>query len=148
MVTLDVLRGFALCGVMLGNMVVFSGRWGPRGGPPPTTRDHVAEWFLNLCVHSKAQTLLTFLFGLGFAMQLLRADERDEPVTGLYLRRLAALLVFGALHVTVLWWGDVLWNYALAGLGLFPFVRVSNRARLVWALIFIFVPHLLSLIHI
>jgi uncharacterized protein len=145
MVSLDVLRGFALCGVMIGNMIAYNWSMGAgAAGAPSGTLDHIAQWFLIIAVHSKAQTTLCLLFGLGFAMQLIRAEERGEPVTGLYLRRLAALLGFGLLHITALWWGDVTWTYAIAGLGLFPFVRVSNRARVIWALGFVFVPRLIA----
>lgn len=142
-VTLDVLRGFALCGVMIGNMVLYSGKWARHGpAPDPTTLDEIAEWFLMIFVDSKAQTLLTLLFGFGFAVQLLRAEERGAPVMGLYVRRLVVLFAFGALHVTLLWWGDVTWTYAVSGFGLLAFLRTSNRARVVWALGFIFVPSL------
>lgn len=160
-VTLDVLRGFALCGVLIGNMVLYSGQWAERGpAPEPTTLDEIAEWLLTIFVHSKAQTLLTLLFGLGFAVQLLRAEERCEPVIGLYLRRLVVLFALGALHVTVLWWGDVTWTYAVSGFGLLAFVSTSSRsgarlrslsfrslvaskrARVAWALVLTFVPYL------
>ena len=144
LVTLDVLRGFALCGVMVGNMVLYSGQWAERGpAQDPPALDQIADWFLTIFVHSKAQTLLTLLFGFGFAAQLLRAEDRGQPVVGLYVRRLAALFALGALHVTVLWWGDVTWTYAVSGFGLLAFLRTSNRARVGWALGLIFIPYLL-----
>jgi len=146
-VTLDVLRGLALLGVIIGNMVLYSGAFVGLGrGATPSTLDHVAEWFHAIFVQSKAQTLLTLLFGFGFAAQLLRAEARGEPVMGLYVRRLVVLLAFGALHVTLLWWGDVMWGYAIAGFGLLAFVRASNRTRLVWAVVLTFVPTLLNAI--
>ena len=147
LLTLDVLRGFALLGVLIGNMVLYSGRWatGP-GGPPPSTLDVIASWFISIFVDSKAQTTLTLLFGFGFAAQLLRAEQRGEPVLGVYLRRLSALLVLGALHVTVLWWGDVTWTYAVAGFGLLAFLRCSNRALLIWGLVLSFVPYVVMLL--
>jgi uncharacterized protein len=145
-VSLDVLRGFALCGVMIGNMVLYSGRWvthGARGpGQELTILDQVARWFLTIFVDSKAQTLLTFLFGFGFAVQLLRAEGRREPVMGLYVRRLGALFVLGVLHITLLWWGDVTWTYAVSGFGLLAFLRTSNRTRVICGLALIFVPFL------
>jgi uncharacterized protein len=144
LVTLDVLRGFALCGVMIGNMVLYSGEWaqsGPR--PEPGALDEIADWFLNIFVRSKAQTLLTLLFGFGFAVQLLRAQERGEPVMGLYVRRMVVLFLFGVAHVALLWWGDVVWGYAIVGFLMLPFLRASNRTRLVWGLGLIFVPTLL-----
>lgn len=138
-VTLDVLRGLALLGVLFGNIFwLYSARRWERV-PEPARVDVIARWFVALFVQSKAQTLLTFLFGFGFAAQLLRAQERKTPVTGLYVRRLLALWALGALHV-MLFWGDVTWTYAVAGFGLLLFQRTSNRTRLVWALLLTFIP--------
>ncbi|HXU74468.1 MAG TPA: DUF418 domain-containing protein [Polyangia bacterium] len=135
--TLDVLRGFALLGVLLGNSYwLYSARF--LEAPPDTSRfDAIARWIQALLVESKAQTLLTFLFGFGFAAQLLRAEARHEPVMGIYLRRLFVLLAIGLLHV-MLWWGDVTWTYAVAGFALLLFLRTSDRARLVWAALLTF----------
>jgi uncharacterized protein len=146
LLTLDVLRGFALLGVLIGNMVLYSGRW--AGGPvgERSTLDVIALWFISIFVDNKAQTTLTLLFGFGFAAQLLRAEQRGEPVLGVYLRRLGALFVLGALHVTVLWWGDVTWTYAVAGFGLLAFLRCSNRTLLVWGLVLSFVPYIATLL--
>jgi uncharacterized protein len=144
LVTLDVLRGFALCGVMIGNMVLYSGEWARSGpGPEPGALDEIADWLLDIFVRGKAQTLLTLLFGFGFAIQLLRAEERGEPVLGLYVRRMVVLFLFGVAHVALLWWGDVVWGYAIVGFLMLPFLRVSNRTRLIWGLGLIFVPALL-----
>lgn len=144
LLSLDVLRGFALCGVLIGNMVLYSGEWAARGKQPkPDLIEELAGWFLMLFVHSKAQTLLTFLFGFGFAAQLLRAEERGEPVLAMYLRRMAALFVLGWAHVTLLWWGDVTWGYSIAGLGMLLFYRASNRTRVIAGLVLIFVPAVL-----
>jgi uncharacterized protein len=117
-----------------------------RGFDPPHDKgrlDELSGWLVDLLVQSKAQTLLTFLFGFGFAVQLLRAEARHEPVMALYVRRLFVLLAIGTLHV-MLWWGDVTWTYAVAGFGLLLFQRTSNRRRLIWAAILIFVPTLLN----
>lgn len=144
-VVLDVLRGLALFGVLVGNTYrLYSGMFlGSLAGYEPYGADLAAGWFVNLAVQSKAQTLLTFLFGLGFAAQLIRGQERGEPVVGLYVRRMLALAAFGALHITLLWWGDVLWTYAVAGFGLLLFLRVSNRTRLIWAGVLVLIPGLI-----
>ncbi|HLU65236.1 MAG TPA: DUF418 domain-containing protein, partial [Kofleriaceae bacterium] len=84
--------------------------------------------------------LLTLLFGLGFAVQLLRADRRGEDARRLYLRRMLVLLLIGVSHATFLWWGDVTWTYAVTGLLLIPFVRRSDRTLLIWAAVLFLVP--------
>jgi uncharacterized protein len=140
--TLDVLRGFAMLGVLLANLFeLYSLRFtlkGPR--PPGDVLDVLASSFMGIVVAGKAQTLLTFLFGFGFAAQLLRAQARDEPVVPVYLRRIVALLILGWLHVLLLSWVDVTWGYAITAVFLLPFVRCSNRTRLIVALACTVVP--------
>jgi uncharacterized protein len=148
----DVLRGGALFGVLASNVhMLFSTRWLLGPAADTSALDRAAAHFIEIAIAGKAMTLLTFLFGLGFAMQLVRADERaDEPGGGdgdaarrLLVRRLAALFLFGVCHVTFVWWGDVTWSYAVAGLALLAFRRRAPRTLLVWGLALILVPHLL-----
>jgi uncharacterized protein len=140
---LDVLRGLALYGVLTANLV-----WNYSGLellPPERAGDNrIAGVFLNMFVNGRAISTLTFLFGLGFALQLARADERGEAVRGVFVRRLFAMLMFGAAHVLLLWWGDILWCYATCGFALLWFRRSSGRALLVWAAVLILVPHIVG----
>ena len=56
LVTLDVLRGFALCGVMIGNMILYSGQWAEHGPAlDRTTLDEIADWFLTIFVRSTSR---------------------------------------------------------------------------------------------
>jgi len=95
-------------------------------------------------VSGRAITTLTFLFGLGFSIQLARADERGEDVRGVFVRRLLAMVMFGAAHILLLWWGDVLWCYATVGFALLWFRRCRVRTLLVWSAILIFVPQIVG----
>lgn len=141
--TLDVLRGFALLGVLLANLYsLFSFRFAIHEPPDDRIADVAARWFMALAVRGRAQTLLTFLFGFGFAVQLLRAQDRGQPVLPIYLRRLIALFAIGWLHVLLLSWVDVTWGYALVGLFLLPFVRASDRTRLIAAAALTIIPAL------
>ncbi|MGJ5197291.1 DUF418 domain-containing protein [Bradyrhizobium sp. HKCCYLRH1030] len=75
---------------------------------------------LARAVSMKAFALFSLLFGIGLAMQFDRiAPERRIP---LLLRRLLVLLAIGILHLTLLWNGDILTEYALAGLLVLPFL--------------------------
>ncbi len=147
---LDVVRGFTLYGVLLANTVVnFNG----RGLLPMrealarnSKADEVARVVLMVLVHGKFQTLLTFLFGLGFAFQLARSEKLGRSVVPLFLRRLAVLFLIGVSHVVLLWWGDVLWGYALVGGALLLFRRRSDRALLIWAAALVFIPQILRAI--
>src|SRR5690348_2076213 len=89
---LDVLRGFALFGVLLANMVPwFSGRaFLPREARAATSGlDEAALHVMGALVHGRFQTLLTLLFGIGFSIQLSRAEARGASGTRIFLRRLA-----------------------------------------------------------
>lgn len=141
MQTLDVLRGIALFAVLLGNLyMLYTWRWSLWGKEEASAIDTAAEWVMEIAVASKGQTLLTMLFGYGFAAQLLRAEGRGDAVLPIYLRRLAALFVIGWCHVLFLWWGDVTWGYAVAGVPLLAFMRASNRTRFWCAAAFLVIP--------
>jgi uncharacterized protein len=140
---LDVLRGLALYGVLTANLV-----WNYSGIEllPPNAVDHksIAAFYMGMFVSGRAITTLTFLFGLGFSIQLARADERGEDVRSVFVRRLLAMLMFGAAHILLLWWGDVLWCYATVGFALLGFRRCRVRTLLVWSAILIFVPQIVG----
>jgi uncharacterized protein len=138
---LDVLRGFALFGVLIVNVEgPFSTGWF-RPVSDTHAVDVAANWFVRLVVAGKAMTLLTFLFGFGFAVQLARAEERGEDVRRTYVRRLLVLLGIGLCHLT-LWWGDVTSHYAVVGFAMLAFRRVRPRTLLVWAAVLVLVPQL------
>jgi uncharacterized protein len=68
-----------------------------------------------------------------------RGGERFE---GVYLRRMSGLLVFGAIHAFLIWWGDILLIYAAAGFLLLLFCRSSDDGLLVWSAVLYFFPAL------
>jgi uncharacterized protein len=138
---LDVLRGFALLGVLIVNVEgPFSTGWF-RPVSDTHAVDVTAIWFVRLFVAGKAMTLLTFLFGFGFAVQLARAEERGEDIRRAYVRRLLVLLGIGLCHL-LLWWGDVTAHYAVVGFALLAFRHVRPRKLLVWAAVLVLVPQL------
>ena len=145
---LDVLRGFALYGVLLANTVTwYSGRaFLPRAeiASRSSSIDVAASFVIRLLVDGKAMSLLSFLFGLGFAVQLARAEEQGRDVLPAYLRRLGILITIGLCHVAFLWWGDILTSYALTGFLLILFRRSRPRALIVWALALGIVPQLVA----
>ncbi len=122
---LDILRGFAILGMII---VHFSGpdtvtEAQAVGGPTGATIFQAMLWF----VHEKAATTFTILFGVGFAIQLRRADARREDVRWRFLRRLLGVAAFGV--VTAALAGAVtLIGYAYAGVWLLFVRRWSTRA--------------------
>jgi uncharacterized protein len=135
---LDVLRGFALGGVFVSNVNLwFSG----RVFLPPERAKEVLSGTLNTVAghgfmylgFGKFMTLFSTLFGLGFAVQMLRAEDRGSEVAPIYARRLGVLLAIGLAHMFGLWLGDILGMYALMGFGLLLFRKKSNKTLLLWA---------------
>jgi len=139
---LDVLRGLAVCGILVGNMQWFSG-YGMM--PPAIARqspfaDQVTHFLVHFFVEGKFYSIFSFLFGFGFALQIARAEERGDSRASLFKRRLFWLLVIGLLHAYLLWSGDILSIYAVMGFVLILFRRKTNGALLKWAFVLLAIP--------
>ena len=139
---LDVLRGMAVGGILIGNMQWFSG----YGMMPPTLEaqaplaDQITHFLVHFLIEGKFYSIFSFLFGFGFAIQIARAEERGDPKATIFKRRLFWLLVIGLLHAYLLWAGDILSIYAVMGFVLLLFRKVSDRALLKWACALMVVP--------
>ena len=81
----------------------------------------------------KFYTIFAFLFGLGFAVQLARAEAKGKDIRSFYPRRLLGLFGFGVLHSILFWTGDILRLYAVLGFPLLAFRKRPNRTLLIWA---------------
>jgi uncharacterized protein len=139
---IDVLRGLAICGILLGNMQWFSG----YGMLPPLlveqtpVADKVTTFLIHFLVEGKFYSIFSFLFGFGFALQISRAEARGDAKASLFKRRLFWLLVIGLLHAWLLWGGDIVSIYAVMGFVLLLFRRKSNRSLLKWSLGLMIIP--------
>ena len=122
---IDVLRGLALLGVLTINTVfefrvsIFEQFLPPVGAESPV--DSVLQRFLEIAVELKAFALFSLLFGVGLAIQFDRLGA-DRGRLVLLVRRLLILLVIGVAHLFLLWNGDILVEYAVAGLVVLPFL--------------------------
>ena len=115
---LDALRGLALAGIFLVNIEWFSRPWQEFGHGMALGLagiDLAVAWVVHVLVSGKFWVLFSLLFGMGFAVMMERASASGRGVR-IYLRRLSALLVFGVAHALLLWVGDILHGYAIAGL--------------------------------
>jgi uncharacterized protein len=122
---LDLLRGWAMFGVLWSNL----NDW--YGTTDPATRlDRVLSFTQDWFVEGRFYTLLCFLFGIGFGIQLTRAAARGTDVRTAYMRRSAALLAIGLVHGLFIWSGDILTMYALASFALLLFRNVTPRRQL------------------
>lgn len=132
---LDVLRGFALLGVLIANLTGFAGSdmlatSDQLEALPSASNDAFADLLVTWLVHDKANTLFAFLFGVGFWVMCERMRARGIAFERIYLRRLTILLIFGMAHFLLIFNWDILHLYALAGFALLALRKASDRMLL------------------
>ncbi|MEX2573465.1 MAG: DUF418 domain-containing protein [Balneolaceae bacterium] len=146
---LDALRGFAIFGILMINILVFSGYTymtedvhnGLLLADWNTAFDRIHTVFFR----GKFYTLFSLLFGIGFAIQFIRASSTDRSFLRHFSRRLFFLLLIGIVHLWGIWFGDILVLYALCGYVLILFKDLPDRKLLFWAaLIILLFPGLYS----
>jgi uncharacterized protein len=127
---LDILRGMALFGVMainleMGFRISVFQRYEQLNLPGSVLDDTIVA-LLALLFSAKALAIFTLLFGIGLAIQVERLSRTGRAME-LLLRRLAILLLIGLFHMLVIWPGDILTEYAVAGFIALPFLFKSAR---------------------
>ncbi len=130
-IVLDALRGFALLGIFLSHLPGFSG----YEFMPPAEQaaldhfgiDAAVSFTAEFLISGKFFSLFSLLFGIGFAIQLESARRRGARVARHFARRLAILFGIGVVH-GLIWYGDILRDYAWLGLLLIPSARWSSRS--------------------
>ncbi len=141
---IDALRGFAIFGILVVNMLAFSGA--SRGAYNLGWDDPLDRYFIlasEFFIRAKFYSIFSFLFGWGIALQMSRAQERKAPYVRITLRRLFVLLVIGVIHANLIWAGDILTTYALFGFILLLFHRRSGRVLLLTAMLLLLLSVLL-----
>jgi len=137
-VTLDVLRGFALLGILAVNAMAFAWPFdmmlAPNSAPylvdgALSPADARAQWWVDVFFADKMRTLFTLLFGVSI---FLVGGERSDRARGALLqRRLLWLGAIGLIHGLVFWFGDILLLYALSGLVML-LLRSWSAKKLLW----------------
>src|SRR5688572_23839301 len=149
---LDVLRGFALLGVLLDNIFGFTG-WGfltqsMREGLPTWPADGIVGLSELTFINGKFYSLFSLLFGIGFSIILIHNEQKGINPLRIFYRRLLILLIIGAGHLFLLWEGDILVLYALIGMLLPLFRKCSDKTLLILAALLILSPILIDCINI
>ncbi len=130
---LDAIRGFALFGILLMNLEAFNGPiLVAMSGIDPTLlgANRIADAFIYIFVQGKFWTLFSLLFGIGFAIMFDSAQRNAGDFKRIYKRRLWALLAIGGAHGILIWEGDILFTYALAGFVLLWRLKTEAPPRL------------------
>jgi len=131
---LDVVRGFALLGILLMNICSFGMPSAAEGNPTVwggATGVNLAFWWVQYVFWSgKMRALFSLCFGAGVIYLTSRAEARGTSAADVYYRRTFWLMAFGMAHAFLLWYGDILYPYALCGLLLYPMRKLPSRVLL------------------
>jgi uncharacterized protein len=133
---IDVLRGMALFGILGANMRAFVAPLDAYGDIGSLFHSHLNLWaqgFVQTFMQGKFISIFSFLFGMGFAIQMSRAEAKGVKFLSFYPRRLLALALFGVIHGALIWGGDILLTYACAGAILLLFRNRQQKTLLWWA---------------
>lgn len=146
--TLDTVRGVAVLGILLLNIIAFSmpmpAYFNPAAYGGAEGVD-LAAWFGNFVLFDgKMRGLFSFLFGASTLLVIERATAKGENAATVHYARMNWLLVFGLLHLWLLWWGDILNNYALMGMIAFLFRNARVKTLLIVGCILLVVQFIVS----
>ena len=129
----DALRGVALLGILLLNIEMFglaeNGHQDLLVGGI-SNPDLIVWAVMQVLFEGKMRAIFSMLFGAGVVLLTSRLERRGDAALAadIYYRRTLWLLAFGLLHAYLLWEGDILYEYAISGLFLFPFRKLQARS--------------------
>ncbi|PKP99570.1 MAG: hypothetical protein CVT74_07625 [Alphaproteobacteria bacterium HGW-Alphaproteobacteria-13] len=137
LLTLDALRGFAVMGILAMNIVAFAmpemATVSPRAYGGETAAD-IAAWALGFVLFDgKMRGLFSILFGASMILIADRAEAAGQDAGAVHYRRMMWLGLFGLCHYFLIWWGDILFLYAVVGCIAFTFREWEPRRLIRWA---------------
>ncbi|MGE7941899.1 DUF418 domain-containing protein [Lysinibacillus xylanilyticus] len=135
-VSLDIIRGLALFGILFINVAAYQVI--VEGGPMPDYSgiNGIINTFIDIFIEKKFFSIFSFLFGVGFYIFASRAEARGDKPRWRFARRLLALLLIGIVHIFI-FWGSILAIYAVLGFFLLPFynAKISTISKWLFAII-------------
>jgi uncharacterized protein len=144
---LDAIRGLALGGILLANLMSFFGAdmldAATRSAMPWGWMGERVLFAINWLVEGKFYSIFSILLGAGFALQAARAEQQgtsSKCFDEFFRRRMAVLIAIGLTHMYVLWAGDILTLYGIMGLLLPTMARLPNAARTAIMIVLFSVP--------
>lgn len=141
---LDVLRGFAVLGILVMNVgsfaMVFAAYSNPTADGDFTGLNRWMFYANYLVANQKFMTLFSILFGAGVVLMTGRAAARSGRSAALHYRRMLWLVLIGLVHAYALWYGDILVLYGVCGLWVFLLRRVRPSRLATLAVVLLLVP--------
>jgi len=145
---IDTLRGIAVLGILVMNIYAFAMPFIAYQDPLAmggTEWYNLGTWFFtHIFFDQKFLTIFATLYGAGLVMMAERAEARGAPYTGAWYRRNFWLLLFGAAHGYLIWFGDILFHYALMGMLVFPLRKLAPRALIIAATVLLSIGMLMQ----
>ncbi|MCG7344662.1 DUF418 domain-containing protein [Sporosarcina sp. ACRSL] len=140
--SLDTLRGFALLGIFIANMLIFHSPYFYIDAHSyfSTPSDVASYKLINIFVEASFYPIFAMLFGYGLNMQYEKAIAIGTSHVPMMAKRLAILMGFGLIHALFVWSGDVLFTYALMGFIMLAAIRLPKKWLLWIALIVYLIP--------
>ena len=140
--SLDIIRGIALFGILLMNIVgfgLYKAYYDPTNSGGATGWDLKAWWINNMFFEGTMRGLFSMLFGAGIVLFNSRTINGlpSITVTDAYFRRTLWLLLFGVIHAYLLLWaGEILFPYAVIGLIAYSFRNLNPKKLIIVGICF------------
>ncbi len=148
--SLDVLRGFALLGILVVNVQSFgmisAAYLNPTAQGDLSGVNYLAWLLTHVFFDTKFMSIFSMLFGAGIVLMAERAAATGRSAVGLHFRRMFWLMLFGLLHAYLLWYGDILFLYGVCGLVVYWLRKLGPRFLLVTGVLFLGVGTGISLL--
>ncbi len=142
-VFMDVLRGFAIFGILIANLTAGGLGSGPNsienGSFLLPELDKQLNFWYAVFIDGKFYSIFSLLFGWGIALQIQRGINKGIDPMPTIRRRLVFMLLLGTVHILI-WTGDIVLFYAILGFMLLPFRRFSDKTLLITGAVLIFLP--------
>lgn len=144
-IIIDILRGWALLGIIFMN---FSDFFADQIDPEtynPSLSDSILMYFFHILFSTKCWTLLAILFGVGFTIFYEKAKTKVDNINLFFIKRMFILLVFGLINSTF-YGGDILLDYAVIGMIMLPFIHLKPKTLFLISIgIFLISPALVTI---
>ncbi|HEY0132051.1 MAG TPA: DUF418 domain-containing protein [Allosphingosinicella sp.] len=135
---LDIVRGVAVMGILAMNIVAFAmpfqAYMNPLAYGWESSADFVSWVVSFIFVDGKMRGLFSFLFGASMLLVIERAEAGGQDSASIHFRRMFWLLVFGLIHLYLIWFGDILVGYALVGMIAWFFRNKEPAVLLRWGI--------------
>jgi uncharacterized protein len=147
---LDVLRGLAVLGILVTNIQHFAMFYGTSRDPTLYGDLHGANFWVHALtftvVYQKFLPIFSMLFGAGILLQASRREAAGLSAAALHYRRLVVLLAIALVHAYLIWYGDILFAYAVSGMVVFLFRRRSPRCLITLGIVLLAASPLIRLV--